>query len=76
MIRVLEHARVTASMEVEGSPTVLHIYEDEESKTVLFGTTDGKVGILDVERYNTIRFAVAVVPIRVTLLAYKGFNVG
>lgn len=65
MIRVLEHARVTASMEVEGSPTVLHIYEDEESKkTVLFGTTDGKVGILDVERYNTIRFALAVLPIR------------
>ncbi|XP_048519315.1 Bardet-Biedl syndrome 7 protein homolog isoform X1 [Dendroctonus ponderosae] len=49
MIRVLEHARVTLSMEVESSPTVLHIYEDDDSRTVLFGTVDGKVGILDVE---------------------------
>lgn len=52
MIRVLEHARVTLSMEVESSPTVLHIYEDDDSRTVLFGTVDGKVGILDVERYK------------------------
>ncbi|XP_050308096.1 Bardet-Biedl syndrome 7 protein homolog isoform X2 [Anthonomus grandis grandis] len=49
MIRVLEHARVTFSIEVESSPTVLHIYEDDESKTVLFGTVDGRVGILDIE---------------------------
>lgn len=50
MIRVLEHARVTSSMEVESAPTVLHIYEDDESKTVLFGTIDGRIGILDVEK--------------------------
>ncbi|KAJ8944863.1 hypothetical protein NQ314_009353, partial [Rhamnusium bicolor] len=50
MIRALEHARVTFSMEVESSPTVLHIYEDEDSKSILFGTIDGRVGILDVER--------------------------
>ncbi|KAF7270542.1 hypothetical protein GWI33_016498 [Rhynchophorus ferrugineus] len=49
MIRVLEHARVTFSMEVENSPTVLHVFEDDDSKTILFGTSDGKVGILDVE---------------------------
>ncbi|XP_030747216.1 Bardet-Biedl syndrome 7 protein homolog [Sitophilus oryzae] len=49
MIRVLEHARVTCSMEVENSPTILQIFEDDDSKTVLFGTIDGKVGILDVE---------------------------
>ncbi|XP_066154272.1 Bardet-Biedl syndrome 7 protein homolog isoform X2 [Euwallacea fornicatus] len=49
MIRVLEHARVTASMEVESSPTVLHIHEDDDSRTVLFGTVDGRIGILDVE---------------------------
>lgn len=51
MIRVLEHARVTLSMEVESSPTALHIYEDEDSnKSVLFGTIDGRIGILDVEK--------------------------
>ncbi|KAJ8951664.1 hypothetical protein NQ318_012205 [Aromia moschata] len=49
MIRALEHARVTFSMEVEVSPTVLHLYEDEEARAVLFGTVDGLVGILDVE---------------------------
>ncbi|CAG9839510.1 unnamed protein product [Diabrotica balteata] len=49
MIRVLEHARVTVSMEVESSPTILHIYQYEESEAVLFGTADGRVGILDVE---------------------------
>ncbi|XP_066257169.1 Bardet-Biedl syndrome 7 protein homolog [Euwallacea similis] len=49
MIRVLEHARVTASMEVESSPTVLHIHEEDDSRTVLFGTVDGRIGILDVE---------------------------
>ncbi|XP_018568735.1 Bardet-Biedl syndrome 7 protein homolog [Anoplophora glabripennis] len=50
MIRALEHARVTLSMEVESSPTVLHIYEDEDVKAVLFGTVDGRVGILDVDK--------------------------
>ncbi|CAG9766610.1 unnamed protein product [Ceutorhynchus assimilis] len=55
MIRVLEHARVTASMEVESSPTVLHVYEDDDSKTVLFGTIDGKIGILDVEGLQGFR---------------------
>ncbi|XP_028129556.1 Bardet-Biedl syndrome 7 protein homolog [Diabrotica virgifera virgifera] len=49
MIRVLEHARVTVSMEVESSPTILHIYQYEETEAVLFGTADGRVGILDVE---------------------------
>lgn len=51
MIRALEHARVTLSMEVESSPTVLHIYEDEDTSAVLFGTVDGRVGILDMEKY-------------------------
>lgn len=51
MIRALEHARVTMSMEVESSPTVLYIYEDEDARTILFGTVDGRVGILDVEKY-------------------------
>ncbi|KAF2879488.1 hypothetical protein ILUMI_26683 [Ignelater luminosus] len=50
MIRALEHARVTMSMEIESSPTVLHIYENNGNKHVLFGTVDGRVGILDVER--------------------------
>ncbi|KAJ8912894.1 hypothetical protein NQ315_011217 [Exocentrus adspersus] len=49
MVRALEHARVTLSMEVESSPTVLHIYQDEDSRAVLFGTVDGRVGILDIE---------------------------
>nr|XP_023018079.1 Bardet-Biedl syndrome 7 protein homolog [Leptinotarsa decemlineata] len=49
MIRALEHARVTLSMEIESSPTILHIYEDDELRIVLFGTTDGRIGILDVE---------------------------
>lgn len=52
MIRALEHARVTMSMEIESSPTVLHIYESNGNKYVLFGTVDGRVGILDVERYT------------------------
>lgn len=50
MIRSLEHARVTCSMEVENSPTVLHIYESDQNKIVLFGTVDGRIGILDVEK--------------------------
>lgn len=47
MIRALEHSRVTLSMEVESSPTVLHIYENEDAKHVLFGTVDGRIGLLD-----------------------------
>ncbi|KAF5285041.1 hypothetical protein FQR65_LT02353 [Abscondita terminalis] len=50
MIRALEHARVTLTMEVESSPTVLHIYEDNLENYVLFGTVDGRVGLLDVEK--------------------------
>lgn len=51
MIRALEHARVTLSMEVESSPTVLHIYTAPTGKSVLFGTIDGRIGILDIEKY-------------------------
>lgn len=54
MIRALEHARVTLSMEVESAPTLLHILEEEGTKTILFGTVDGRVGILDVEEYFPI----------------------
>ncbi|KAL1505873.1 hypothetical protein ABEB36_005330 [Hypothenemus hampei] len=51
MIRVLEHARLIASLEIESSPTVLHIYhsDDDDVKTVLFGTVDGQIGILNIE---------------------------
>ncbi|KAK9870809.1 hypothetical protein WA026_009769 [Henosepilachna vigintioctopunctata] len=49
MIRVLEHGRVTISMEVESAPTILYILEQDEEKTVLFGTIDGRIGILDVK---------------------------
>ncbi|KAK4887270.1 hypothetical protein RN001_003541 [Aquatica leii] len=49
MIRALEHARVTLTMEVESSPTVLHIYQNDEGKFILFGTVDGRIGLLDVE---------------------------
>ncbi|KAJ3657514.1 hypothetical protein Zmor_009310 [Zophobas morio] len=52
MIRALEHARVTLSMEVESSPTLLHILEEDGTKTTLFGTVDGRVGILDVENQH------------------------
>lgn len=48
MIRAIEHARVTISMEVESSPTVLHIFESENSKHILFGTVDGRIGLLDI----------------------------
>lgn len=51
MIRALEHARVTLSMEVESSPTLLHILEEDNNKTILFGTVDGRIGILDLEKY-------------------------
>ncbi|CAH0560889.1 unnamed protein product [Brassicogethes aeneus] len=49
MIRVIEHARVTFSIEVENSPTILQIVEENNEKTILFGTVDGRVGIVDVE---------------------------
>uniref|UniRef100_A0A1Y1NII9 Uncharacterized protein n=2 Tax=Photinus pyralis TaxID=7054 RepID=A0A1Y1NII9_PHOPY len=50
MIRALEHARVTLSMEVESSPTVLHVYDDNDIRSVLFGTIDGRIGLLDIEK--------------------------
>ncbi|RZB77484.1 Bardet-Biedl syndrome 7 protein -like, partial [Asbolus verrucosus] len=52
MIRALEHARVTLSMEVDSAPTLLHILEEDGTKTILFGTVDGRVGILDVEKQH------------------------
>ncbi|CAH2006496.1 unnamed protein product [Acanthoscelides obtectus] len=48
MCRILEHARVTCSLEVDTSPTILHLHEDDDSRSVLFGTIDGRVGILNV----------------------------
>lgn len=50
MIRTIEYARVTSSIEIDSSPTILHIYEEEEQKIILFGTIDGRIGILDVEK--------------------------
>lgn len=50
MIRAIEHARVTASIEVESSPTILFIYEDHGEKYIFFGTIDGRIGLLDVEK--------------------------
>lgn len=52
MIRTLEHGRVTMSMEVESAPTVLHIYKNNEENCILFGTVDGRIGVLDIERFN------------------------
>ena len=51
MIRAIEHSRVTMTMEVESAPTVLHISERNDIKHVLFGTVDGRVGLLDIERF-------------------------
>lgn len=50
MIRALEHARVTMSIEVESAPTALHVFEQEDRKFVLFGTVDGKIGLLDLDK--------------------------
>lgn len=50
MIRVLEHGRVTLSMEVDSAPTVLYILDQDEEKHVLFGTVDGRVGVLDIKK--------------------------
>ncbi|XP_045478610.1 Bardet-Biedl syndrome 7 protein homolog isoform X2 [Harmonia axyridis] len=49
MIRVLEHGRVTLSMEIDSAPTVLFVFEQDEEKNVLFGTVDGRVGVLDIK---------------------------
>ncbi|XP_019866840.1 Bardet-Biedl syndrome 7 protein homolog [Aethina tumida] len=49
MIRVIEHARVTFSIEVENTPTVLYFFEENNDKLILFGTVDGRIGIVDVD---------------------------
>ncbi|XP_017775977.1 PREDICTED: Bardet-Biedl syndrome 7 protein homolog [Nicrophorus vespilloides] len=55
MIRTLEHARVTHSIVIESSPTLLYIYEEEGSKHVIFGTVDGKIGLLDLDRSHSFK---------------------
>lgn len=50
MIRTIEHARVTLSIEVESAPTVLYIYEEKKQSHILFGTLDGRIGLLDIEK--------------------------
>lgn len=50
MIRALEHARVTMSIEVESAPTVLHVFEQDDSKFILFGTIDGRIGLLNLDK--------------------------
>lgn len=51
MMRTIEHARVTSSIEVESSPTLAYIYDQDGIKHVLFGTVDGRIGLLDIERF-------------------------
>lgn len=52
MIRVLEHARVTMSIETESAPTVMYIFETDGKNHVLFGTVDGRIGILETEKLD------------------------
>lgn len=40
------------SIEVESAPTVLHVFAQEDSTFILFGTIDGRIGLLDLERFQ------------------------
>lgn len=50
MLRIIEHSRVIHSLEVGNSPVVLHIYIIGDEQHVLFGTINGRIGILNIER--------------------------
>lgn len=53
MLRVLEHSRVIHSIQIGSPPIVLHLYvTNDENNHVLFGTTDGQIGLIELERYN------------------------
>lgn len=50
MLRVLEHSRVIHSIEIDSSPTVLHIYNNSSKNNVLYGTLNGHIGVLQIGR--------------------------
>nr|CAD7438611.1 unnamed protein product [Timema bartmani] len=52
-LRVLDRSKVMHTIEIDSSPTVLHLYRNDGGDTgdqVLYGTVDGRVGVLQVGR--------------------------
>nr|CAD7403390.1 unnamed protein product [Timema cristinae] len=52
-LRVLDRSKVMHTVEIDSSPTVLHLYRNDGGDTgdrVLYGTVDGRVGVLQVGR--------------------------
>ncbi|CAG2063644.1 unnamed protein product, partial [Timema podura] len=50
-LRVLDRSKVMHIVEIDSSPTVLHLYRNDGGDTgdqVLYGTVDGRVGVLQV----------------------------
>lgn len=52
MLRILEHSRVIHSVEITTSPIVLHVCVLNDEYYILFGTVDGRIGVLNIERYK------------------------
>nr|CAD7588384.1 unnamed protein product [Timema genevievae] len=53
-LRVLDRSKVMHTVEIDSSPTVLHLYRNDGGDTgdqVLYGTVDGRVGVLQVGRW-------------------------
>lgn len=56
VLRVLDHSHVLHAVSISGSPTVLHLFQNDGGDSgdqILYGTSDGGVGMLQIGRYST-----------------------
>lgn len=57
LVRVLRDSEVLYSVEVPGTPSTLHLFYGDAGETgdlVLYGTTDGRIGLLQLGRCGLV----------------------
>ncbi|KAM9741316.1 BBSome complex member BBS7 isoform 1-T1 [Menidia menidia] len=49
VLRVLQGSKLAYDIEVPGPPSVLELYNKEGAEEVIYGTTDGKIGLIQID---------------------------
>uniref|UniRef100_A0A3Q3IW34 Bardet-Biedl syndrome 7 n=1 Tax=Monopterus albus TaxID=43700 RepID=A0A3Q3IW34_MONAL len=52
VLRVLQGSELAYEIEVPGPPSVLELYNKDEEEEILYGTTDGKIGLVQIGEHS------------------------
>ncbi|XP_029021713.1 Bardet-Biedl syndrome 7 protein isoform X2 [Betta splendens] len=54
VLRVLQGSELAYDIEVPGPPSVLELYNKDGGEEILFGTTDGKIGLVHIGEHSAV----------------------